>query len=427
MKARRVWLAEMRRVVAVIGGAALLGWLFSYPTLGLAAGLSMVLLIWSYQLSLVQRWLDKPEDEPPESHGLWGLILDNIHLFQRRSREAQLRLASALDYLQDSLASMRDAAIIVDARGAIAWSNASAQVLLGIRFPEDRGQLLLNLIRMPQFVEYYEAENYSSPLRILPSAESDDCLQIEISRFGEGDRLLFVRDITETFRLEQMRRDFVSNVSHELRTPLTVIKGYVDTLIDMEPFATGPLRRPLEQINEQSDRMESLLKDLLWLGRIESAEKQIKTELVDVPKMLEELASQLRTAWPDRDLVLKIDTQNHIVGDDNELHSAFSNLVINALKYSESGPVIVRWQTEQEVAVFSVADCGTGIAQEHLTRLTERFYRIDKSRSQTTGGTGLGLAIVKHVANSHNADLAITSHIGEGSTFSLRFPNCVTP
>ncbi len=286
MKARRVWLAEMRRVTVIIGTVALIGWYFGYPTLGLAIGLSVVLFLWSYQLRLVQRWLDKPEDDPPESHGLWGLILDNIHLFQRRSREAQLRLASALDYLQDSLASMRDAAIIVDARGAIAWSNASAQQLLGIRFPEDRGQLLLNLIRMPQFVEYYEAGSYSTPLRLLPNAESDDCLQVEISRFGEGDRLLFVRDITETFRLEQMRRDFVSNVSHELRTPLTVIKGYVHTLIDLEPFNSGPFRRPLEQINEQSDRMESCQSDLLWLGKIESAEKQTKTEDVNVSQCL---------------------------------------------------------------------------------------------------------------------------------------------
>lgn len=421
MKARRVWLAEMRRVTVIIGVGALIGWYFSYPTLGLATGLSLVLFVWSYQLSLVQRWLDKPEDEPPESHGLWGLILDNIHLFQRRSREAQLRLASALDYLQDSLASMRDAAIIVDSRGAIAWSNASAQHLLGIRFPEDRGQLLLNLIRMPQFVEYYEAASYTTPLRILPNAESDDCLQVEISRFGEGDRLLFVRDITETFRLEQIRRDFVTNVSHELRTPLTVIKGYVDTLIDLEPFNSGPFRRPLEQITEQSDRMESLLKDLLWLGKIESAEKQIKTEVVDVPKMLDELAAQLSTAWPERDLILNADSTIHVVGDDIELHSAFSNLMINALKYSESGPVTVRWQLENSKPVFSVSDCGPGIAQEHITRLTERFYRVDRSRAQKTGGTGLGLAIVKHVANSHQAELRIASRIGEGSTFSLWF------
>ena len=427
MKARRVWLAEMRRVTVIIGTVALIGWYFGYPTLGLAIGLSVVLFLWSYQLRLVQRWLDKPEDDPPESHGLWGLILDNIHLFQRRSREAQLRLASALDYLQDSLASMRDAAIIVDARGAIAWSNASAQQLLGIRFPEDRGQLLLNLIRMPQFVEYYEAGSYSTPLRILPNAESDDCLQVEISRFGEGDRLLFVRDITETFRLEQMRRDFVSNVSHELRTPLTVIKGYVHTLIDLEPFNSGPFRRPLEQITEQSDRMESLLKDLLWLGKIESAEKQTKTEDVNVSQMLDELATQLRTAWPARDLILNVDSSVGIVGDDMELHSAFSNLIVNALKYSETGPVTVRWQLEDARPVFSVLDCGPGIAHEHITRLTERFYRVDKSRAQKTGGTGLGLAIVKHVANSHQAELNIASRVGQGSTFSLRFPRYDTP
>lgn len=421
MSNRRVVIAEIRFVLLTLLVSAGLGLLLGSLPVGLAVGLSMIIVLWTLQFRRILQWLNRPETEPPEGKGVWGLIFDTIHRVQRRSEEAQFRLASALDYIQDSLASMRDAAIIVDARGKIAWANTSAEQLLGIRFPEDRGQLLQYLIRAPQFSAYYDAEDYSQPLRIPPTSEGDDCLQVEISHFGEGDRLVFVRDITENYRLEQMRRDFVSNVSHELRTPLTVIKGYVDTLLHLDAFADGPLRRPLMHVNEQSQRMETLLADLLWLARIESIESQQKTDVVAVPALLEELLLELQIGWTERDIELQVTTSASIVGDEAELHSAFSNLTVNALKYSEAGPVVIRWHEEAGHPTFSVTDFGVGIAPQHLPRLTERFYRVDKSRAQSITGTGLGLAIVKHVAASHQAELTIDSQLGVGSTFSLVF------
>lgn len=421
MSNRRVVIAEIRFVLLTLLVSAGLGLLLGSLPVGLAVGLSMIIVLWTLQFRRILQWLKRPETEPPEGKGVWGLIFDTIHRVQRRSEEAQFRLASALDYIQDSLASMRDAAIIVDARGKIAWANTSAEQLLGIRFPEDRGQLLQYLIRAPQFSAYYDAEDYSQPLRIPPTSEGDDCLQVEISHFGEGDRLVFVRDITENYRLEQMRRDFVSNVSHELRTPLTVIKGYVDTLLHLDAFADGPLRRPLMHVNEQSQRMETLLADLLWLARIESIESQQKTDVVAVPALLEELLLELQIGWTERDIELQVTTSASIVGDEAELHSAFSNLTVNALKYSEAGPVVIRWHEEAGHPTFSVTDFGVGIAPQHLPRLTERFYRVDKSRAQSITGTGLGLAIVKHVAASHQAELTIDSQLGVGSTFSLVF------
>ena len=318
---------------------------------------------------------------------------------------------------------MRDAGVIVDERGNIAWSNQSAQQLLGISFPEDRGQPLLNLIRLPRFHEYFEREDYAEPLRLPPAQEGERCLQFEVSRFGDGDRLLFVRDVTENFRLEQMRRDFVGNVSHELRTPLTVIKGYLETLPTGSEDLDPRFARAFGQMGEQASRMENLLKDLLWLSRIESIESERKTVIVNAPQLLQEMVSELRTGWMDRDIELILESDRGIQGDQAELHSAFSNLVINALKYSANdAPVRIRYFDAGDAVVLEVEDRGVGIESIHIPRLTERFYRVEKSRSQSTGGTGLGLAIVKHVAVSHGATLSIESEPGEGSTFRLEFP-----
>ena len=231
-----------------------------------------------------------------------------------------------------------------------------------------------------------------------------------------------MRDVTDRVRLEQMRRDFVGNVSHELRTPLTVIKGYIDTILGMGADLDPRFTRPLEQMDQQAERMENLLKDLLWLSRIESVRSEAKTGQVDVAALLKELREDISKGFPGRDIELQCDTSETVRGDFRELHSAISNLVINALKYSEADDkVVVRWSREGDELRLSVRDEGMGIDPAHIPRLTERFYRVDDSRSSRTGGTGLGLAIVKHVAAAHDAELRIESRLGEGSTFTLVF------
>jgi two-component system phosphate regulon sensor histidine kinase PhoR len=255
-----------------------------------------------------------------------------------------------------------------------------------------------------------------------PTPEQDKCLQVEVSIFGSGDRLIFVKDITEQYKLEMMRRDFVGNVSHELRTPLTVLKGYVENLGLLGDDVVTQIERPLSQMDMQVGRMELLLKDLLWLSRIESIENTDKTSPVHVGNLIVEIADGLRAAWPDRLISLSLSHEGLIFGDVIELHSAVSNLIVNALKYSDSeSEVTVEWFARNDRPVLRVVDRGEGIEEHHIPRLTERFYRIDKSRSQSTGGTGLGLAIVKHVALSHNAELKIESVPGEGSVFSILF------
>lgn len=245
---------------------------------------------------------------------------------------------------------------------------------------------------------------------------------MEITPFADGDFLLFVRDITRLQETEQMRRDFVGNVSHELRTPLTVFKGYLDTMLDNSDHIDARFHRPLQQMELQIRRMESLLHDLLWLSRIESERSQKKTVKIDMVSLLEELHEELSQSHPQRAVALEIESQEAVYGDYQELHSAVSNLVLNAIKYSPDDTVVkVRWAGDGETVTLAVIDHGVGIQEEHIPRLTERFYRVDESRSSQTGGTGLGLAIVKHVAASHGATLNIQSQPGKGSTFSLSF------
>jgi two-component system phosphate regulon sensor histidine kinase PhoR len=316
---------------------------------------------------------------------------------------------------------MRDAAVIVDSEGNVAWANDSADFLLGINYPSDEGLPLLDLINSLDFREYFTTDDYSDPLRVLPEGDRGRCVQFEVARFGMGDRLVFARDVTRTFRLEQMRRDFVGNVSHELRTPLTVMKGYIETLQSLDEFSEARFQKPLDQMGQQALRMENLVTDLLWLSRIEAVETLRKTELIDMPMLIKSIVSELQPAYPERLIVLNQESDAAIRGDERELHSALSNLVVNSLKYSD-GDVNVAWQSTDDVATFSVKDTGSGIEPHHLARLTERFYRVDKSRSNAGGGTGLGLAIVKHVANSHQAELTIDSTVGVGSCFGLAFP-----
>jgi two-component system phosphate regulon sensor histidine kinase PhoR len=389
----------------------------------LALVLLLLLLRWLYQLLRLQRWLLDPLQEPPEAAGIWGVIYDRLYQLQREAREGRALLQSRLNYLQDSLSSMHDGAVMVSVAGNIEWSNAAAERLLGLRYPVDRGQALLNLVRLPDFHRYFLAGDFQDPLQLRLKSEPEQFLQFAVTPFGTGDRLVFVRDVTKEARLEQMRRDFVGNVSHELRTPLTVIKGYLDTILANSGQLEPRFLRPLQQMEQQAQRMETLLKDLLWLSRIETVRRKARNEQIDVASLLQELESELKSSHPQRRLELQLDCNGRINGDYRELHSAVANLVLNACKYSrDDSTVTVRWRRQGQELLLSVQDRGIGIDAVHLPRLTERFYRVDDSRSSRTGGTGLGLAIVKHVAAGHKAELRIDSTPGVGSTFTLAFP-----
>ena len=416
------WWLALFRVLAILGVGAALGFFFGSVASGLLVSLMVVLLYWSYQMFRVEQWLSEVAEEPPQAAGVWGLLFDYIHRLQSQSAEAQGRLESSLHYLQDSLKSMRDAAIITDPWGNIAWMNDSAGSLLGISLDKDEGRPLVSKMRLPNFSDYLAVGDYKVPLRIPPSSEQKRCLQVEVSSFGGGDKLIFIKDITEQYKLEMMRRDFVGNVSHELRTPLTVLKGYVENLQSLDSDLVSKIQRPLVQMDMQVVRMEVLLKDLLWLSRIETIEGADKTLPINMTDLVAEIIEDLRAAYPERKIDTHLEHDDVILGDATELHSAVSNLVVNALKYSGHDDLVtVEWKLDSGLPTLTVRDEGEGIKPQHIPRLTERFYRVDKSRSQATGGTGLGLAIVKHVAVSHNAELLIDSVYGQGSVFSMVF------
>jgi two-component system, OmpR family, phosphate regulon sensor histidine kinase PhoR len=416
------WISAATRLALVVAIAAALGWYYGYPLLAIAATLLCLISYWIMQMRQVQLWLNNPEQPPPEIYGIWGDILSQIYQLQRKDKATRVRLQSTVDYLRDSFASMRDGVAIVNDHGVLTWFNQAAQALLGLR-ADDTGHTLVNLVRAPQFLEYFNNGDYLEPLQYCSNVEPRVHLLVQITRFGDGDRLLFIRDVSAGVRMEQVRRDFVGNVSHELRTPLTVITGYLGTLLGEKDSFNPRFIKPLRQMLQQAQRMENLLKDLLWLSRIESERGDHKHQAVNMAVLLDELQDELETSQPGRLIELDVATAKTVYGDYRELHSAISNLVLNAIKYSPDESVVrVAWREVDGSCQLSVEDRGIGIDPAHFSRLTERFYRVDDSRHAATGGTGLGLAIVKHVAAAHGARLQIDSELGQGSTFTLVFP-----
>ena len=384
-------------------------------------GVAGLAVSWGWQLARLYRWFSQPDDLPPiGGSGVRG-VLHDVYVLRSRGPAASAQRQRPQSYLKDSLASMRDAALIINSDTRLVWCNDAAEYLLGIRFEEEEGKPLSDVVPGKQLKRYVKKEIFQKPLRVKPGPDPEFCLQFEFSRFGADDRLVFVKDVTEQDKLERMRRDFVGNVSHELRTPLTVIKGYIETLQSLADVADKTLHKSLSSMDTQVIRMERLIEDLLWLSRIESVEGERKDDEIHVVDALVDIRDGLAAAWPERDIELDIRCDHRILGSATELRSAISNLVVNALKYSDE-TVTIRWIDSVIGPSLSVEDAGEGIEAKHIPRLTERFYRVEKSRSQETGGTGLGLAIVKHVAVSHDAKLFVDSEVGQGSVFRLVFP-----
>ncbi|WP_438984604.1 phosphate regulon sensor histidine kinase PhoR [Aequoribacter sp.] len=424
MRAVGRWYKELQTIVLLLLIAAAIGWVIGATAEALTVVLLFFVFGYLWQLRRVLQWIDHPESEPPEGSGIWGMMLDQMYAIQRHNRDARSRLQHTVDYLRDSFRSLRDGALLIDQKGLIEWSNSSAEYLLGLRYPQDKGQNLLSLVRYPEFSSYMIVGDYTEPLTFSTNDFPARHLQVEVSSFGIGDRLILVRDVTQLVQIEQTRQDFVGNVSHELRTPLTVISGYLDTLLSQSEMLPAALIKPLEQMAQQSQRMENLVRDLLWLSKIEAtATKKRVREQVDLAALCGEVVEDLRGGYPSRAIEYRCAVPNaKIEGDYRELFSALSNLVVNALKYSPEGkPVSLTLSETDKALCIEVCDQGLGIAEEHIPRLTERFYRVDESRSFAGGGTGLGLAIVKHVAASHEAQLKIESELGAGSCFSLSF------
>ena len=423
------WRNELQRFLLILAAALVFGLLvgeISFILLTALAGYSGYNLL---QLRRLTQWVakdsHKTDTQPPESTGTWGSIFDSIYRLQKQERLASDYLKNILDKAQESSAALEMAVVMINKQGTLDWWNRATEELLGIRYPNDRNQAVTNLIRDPRFANYFHKEKYSEPLRIEAPGVSGRTLEFQITLFGEHEKLMLVRDVTQLHRLESMRRDFVGNVSHELGTPITIIKGYLETIADNLDSFDSRWHKPIEQMRSQSQRMENIVRDLLVLSSIETRAMPRAQEKIVLGELMEEIQGHTQEIMAEKQHSFVINCQSEItlLGQRSELYSALSNLVINAEKYTPAGGIIeLRAALVSTGVKIEVEDNGLGIESHHIPRLTERFYRVDPSRSAESGGTGLGLAIVKHILARHDSELEVKSTPRKGSVFGCHIP-----
>ncbi len=413
-------------------GAFLLLALLAWPIAGALAALGiLVLCLVGYliyhlrQLEALNRWLADPQlTNVPQGSGSWQDTFAHLYQMARRQSKSRHQLSEALARFRRAGEAMPDGVVILDEHDEIEWFNPVAGKQLGLNLETDAGRPITYLLRQTQFHEYLAAHNYSEPLIMKSLRNPEATLSIQLVPFGAAQKLLISRDISRFEQLETMRRDFVANVSHELRTPLTVVGGFLETLHDHGQLSAEERSHYFDLMLDQTRRMQRLVEDLLTLSRLESASNPLQETQVNVPALMQSLLKEAEGLSRGRHRIrLDIASDVGLLGSESELRSAFGNLISNAVRYTPpGGEIVLRWEVTADGARFSVRDSGIGIEPQHIPRLTERFYRVDRSRSRETGGTGLGLSIVKHVLTRHQGRLEVSSEVGKGSTFAACFP-----
>lgn len=419
------WLEEVWRLCLVLLAGMLVG-----LVLGQVWGVTLLALILYvlrhlYNIQRLINWLNAPESGGmPHQFGIWGEVYALISRRFSEHVQRQHRLKTLLEQFQISAAALPDAVVALGSSDEIRWANEAAQHLLGLRMPGDLGRPIVNLFRSPAFQQFLARRDFSGTVDLGLQGPEQRQLSLRAVPYGHDQLLIIAQDITERYRLERIRRDFVANVSHELRTPLTVIAGFAENMQDDPEQCPEAWRRPLTLITEQTGRMQHIVEDLLLLARLEGGGNQLRQEPVDVARLLGKLAEEARLlAVEDVTVSLEIESDYQLMADPGLLRSAIGNLVVNAVHHTPpGGEIVLHWLDEADASCIIVEDTGEGIAPEHILRLTERFYRVDTGRSRERGGTGLGLAIVKHILQVHDGRLEILSTPGEGSQFICRFP-----
>ena len=422
MLERLSWKRLVLELVLCCLPAALLGAFFGYLPWFLLVAVTGLLAwhFWNLMRLSWWLWVDKSMTPPP-GKGSWEPLLYGLHQMQMRNKKRRRELGNLIKRFRSGAESLPDAVVLTTEEGAIFWCNGLAQQLLNLRWPDDNGQNILNLLRYPEFTRYLKTQDFSRPLHLV--LNNGRHLEFRVMPYSEQQLLMVARDVTQMHQLEGARRNFFANVSHELRTPLTVLQGYLEMM--QEQTLEGPPRdKALHTMREQTSRMEGLVKQLLTLSKIEAAPTLPPNEVIDVPMMLRVVEREAQTlSQKKQTFEFEVDPALKVMGNEEQLRSAVSNLVYNAVNHTPAGThITVRWRQVPQGAQFSVEDNGPGIAAEHIPRLTERFYRVDKARSRQTGGSGLGLAIVKHALNHHDARLEIDSTPGKGTRFSFVLP-----
>jgi len=417
------WIPALLRMAFILLGAGVFWWLFGLVW-GLVVALISVLALLFTQLNYLQQlgdWLDEPSSAKlPDGWGSWTNIFSRLYRLRRDDERNQAELTEWLARFRQAMHLLPDGVAIMDDVLFLEWCNPAAERHLGLTLERDKGMRVTNLIRHPDFIDYIILGRYDHPLTL---SFRDRKLICQIIPFENRRQILVTHDATETQRIEEMRRDFIANASHELRTPLTVIVGFLEIASSGMNLDADTRAAHLKLMTEQGHRMQRLIEDMLTLSRLESVDYPLRPERVNIGAMMEEILQEARALSGGNHTITAHVDGSDTRGSAEELRSAFANLASNAVRYTPAGGTIhLAWQDTPSGHQFVVTDTGIGIDQKHIARLTERFYRVDKSRSRETQGTGLGLAIVKHVLLRHGGTLNITSEAGKGSSFVVSLP-----
>ena len=417
------WIPALGRLLAIAFIAGLLS-IFFGGIVGLSIGAVLLVALIFTQLSYLYRlnnWLDNPDSAKlPDGWGAWTDVFSRLYRMRRTDEKHQAELSEWLARFRQAMNLLPDGVVLMDDLLFLEWCNPAAERHLGLQHQRDQGMRVTNLIRNPDFMDYIMSGRYEQPMNL---STKDRKLVVQIIPFENRQQILVTHDATEADRIEMMRRDFIANASHELRTPLTVINGFLEIAL-MQPNLDSENRQShLKLMSEQGHRMQNLVEDMLTLTRLESIDYPMRPEAVAMHVLLEAILQEAQALSAGQHAItLEVDGPD-ICGSADELRSAFGNLVSNAVRYTPAGGRIdIKWTLANACPQLIVQDSGIGIRPEHIPRLTERFYRVDKGRSRETKGTGLGLAIVKHVLLRHDANLVISSVLGEGTTFKVKFP-----
>jgi two-component system phosphate regulon sensor histidine kinase PhoR len=416
-----------------LAAGALVGWMLGRliglagvgVALGAASGVALMASIDALRAERLLKWLRNSQAQPaPRDTGFWG---EAGYRVEKALRGREQEATSERERLRQFLAAIDaspNGVVLLDADERIEWCNARAADHFGLDPVRDQRQLVTNLLRAPIFVNHLQGGNFEAPIEFT-SPRGRATIQVVVRPYGVGQKLLLSQDVTDRERMESMRRDFVANVSHEIRTPLTVLAGFVDTLASV-PLSATEQPRVLALMRQQTQRIQSLVDDLLTLAQLEGSPRPSSDQWLAGDALVARVFGEAELLSAGRhELSLGAQPGLEVAGIESELTSAMANLLGNAVRYTpDGGRIAVSWQLRAAdgCAVFEVRDNGIGIAREHLPRLTERFYRVDGSRSRETGGTGLGLAIVKHVVQRHGGEIEMQSEPGKGSVFRLVLP-----
>ncbi len=418
-----IWIKSLAPVIVALAIGAALAGLFDDTVAAwwLAASFLVFAIYRTVYLANLHYWAALPrERQMPMGTGAWGMLLERLSRHMRQAVEEREELTSELERIHTAVDLLPDGLVVLDRYDHVEWSNNAAEDLHGIF---GRRRPIHHFIRQPEFVAYLEAGDYSKSVTMALPVRPGRTFELKMYNTAEGSKLLITRDITDHAKLDAMRRDFVANVSHEIRTPVTVIGGFAETLLDLE-LDEATRREYLQTILRQSQTMRRLVEDLLMLSTLENASGPPEDESIDLAGMINALATEARAISNGKHTIeTRLEGPARVRAAPAELESAIRNLLTNAIRYTPAnGRIVIESRLRGDEAWISVADTGIGVSAEHLPRLTERFYRVDRGRSRETGGTGLGLAIVKHILQRHDAHLDVKSVPEKGSTFTLCLP-----